>query len=119
MIRRYARSESNSDVEKQLTIFKESLVDTMRLNSVEPFEYPPETLVDINVRKRISIIDSKGAEDGITRIEELVRPGYHYTPQQGSIVILRKAEVVTHTEPSPGKSSSLRPGVTAPMLTKD
>lgn len=95
------RHKDAGDVVEQLDLLRETFLDLLRENSVEPYTFEPGTQLSLARRRRIKIVESRtesSAGNDVPRILETLRPGYlcaSHNPDQADDLILRKAEVIT------------------------
>jgi molecular chaperone GrpE (heat shock protein) len=97
LIQRYAEPGANGGVEQQLRTLRSSFEDILAQHGVAAFSVPPGTVVDLNLRQRISIVESIGGQ-AKPRVIESYRSGFVYSPYMGQEVVLRKVEVKTSSQ---------------------
>jgi|GEM_PF-2468392 len=89
-----ARFSSNGDYASQLRLFRQSLVDLLKMHGISEFALAPGESVDLNTRHRIKVIEVLGDDSGPRKVLETIRAGFICSPAAGQPSILRKAEVI-------------------------
>ncbi len=91
--------KADAGVLEQIRLFRSSFLTSLAEFSVIPYQYEPDTVLDVKTRKRISILETQRGGTGPSKILETVRPGYecNFKGEQPALV-LRKCEVVIQTE---------------------
>jgi len=93
---RYAGS-NGSDIGEQLLTLRASFEDILLQHSVMEFEIELGTEVDVDLRKRIAVVDSSPGK-GKPRVVETYRSGYMFSREGSQETILRKVEVRTSSQ---------------------
>ena len=96
LVARFSKSQGNEGASQQLSVLRESFLDFLRENSVESFSFAPGTELEMDLRQRIKIVETRKGDGEGTKIVETVRPGYTCQDDDEGELILRKAEVITH-----------------------
>ncbi|MEI6535852.1 MAG: nucleotide exchange factor GrpE, partial [Verrucomicrobiaceae bacterium] len=94
LIQRFSGSGANASLEQQLRTLRASLEDILAQHNIHEFTVTPGTEVDVDLRLRITIVEST-AGSGRPKVVESYRPGFIYAGENGREVILRKVEVKT------------------------
>jgi len=96
LVSRYAGS-NGSDVPVQLQTLRASFEDILHQHGVTEFDVPPGTELDIELRKRIAVVDSLPGK-AKPRVTESCRSGFIFSRGEGHEIILRKVEVRTSSQ---------------------
>jgi molecular chaperone GrpE (heat shock protein) len=96
LVSRYAGS-NGSDVPVQLQTLRASFEDILHQHGVTEFDVAPGTEVDIELRKRIAMVDSLPGK-AKPRVTESCRSGFIFSRGEGHEIILRKVEVRTSSQ---------------------
>ena len=97
LISRYAGANGTTDVPGQLTTLRASFEDILHQHGVTEFDVAAGTLVDIDLRKRIAVVDSVPGK-AKPRVTESCRSGFMFSRGEGHEIILRKVEVRTSSQ---------------------
>lgn len=98
LVARYAGlNGSAGDVPQQLVTLRASFEDILHQHGVAEFSIPPGTEVDIELRKRIAVVDSVPGKSK-PRVTESCRSGFVLSRGEGHEIILRKVEVRTSSQ---------------------
>ncbi|MFT5466295.1 MAG: chromosome segregation ATPase [Verrucomicrobiales bacterium] len=98
LIAKYRRSDQpgERDIADQMGTLREALFDTLRNQSVRPFDFDAGHRIDLKSRRLIKIVETKSDRPkNVTKIVETLRRGYLYLEEDGREIILRKADVIT------------------------
>lgn len=101
LIALYRKDEATQAVSEQLTALRQGFLDMLDEHFVKPYSLDPGTPLNVNERRRITIVESRAGDQGAdqqgpTRVYKTVRPGYICGGTDASKEqILRKAEVIT------------------------
>ena len=99
LIQKYSSTEANGNVEKQLLTLRCSFEDILAQHGVVPYSVPAGTEVDMDLRHRISVVESNVTRTKAkAKVVASFRPGFLYQPHGKQEVILRKVEVKTSSE---------------------
>lgn len=96
LVARYAGA-NGSDVPQQLKTLRASFEDILHQHGVTEFEVPSGTEVDLELRKRIAVVDSLPGKSK-ARVTESCRSGFIFSRGEGHEIILRKVEVRTSSQ---------------------
>lgn len=96
LVARYAGS-NGSDVPQQLITLRASVEDILHQHGVTEFDVPNGTEVDIELRRRIAVVDSLPGKSK-PRVIESCRSGFIFSRGEGHEIILRKVEVRTSSQ---------------------
>ena len=96
LVARYAGS-NGSDVPQQLITLRASFEDILHQHGVTEFDVPNGTDVDIELRRRIAVVDSLPGKSK-PRVIESCRSGFIFSRGEGHEIILRKVEVRTSSQ---------------------
>lgn len=96
LVSRYAGS-NGSDVPVQLQTLRASFEDILHQHGVTEFDVPSGTELDIELRKRIAVVDSLPGK-AKPRVTESCRSGFIFSRGEGHEIILRKVEVRTSSQ---------------------
>ena len=96
LVARYAGA-NGSDVPQQLVTLRASFEDILHQHGVTEFDVPNGTEVDIDLRKRIAVVDSLPGKSK-PRVTESCRSGFIFSRGEGHEIILRKVEVRTSSQ---------------------
>ncbi len=94
LIQRFSGSSANAALDQQLRTLRASLEDILAQHSISEFTVAPGAEVDVDLRLRITIVESI-AGPARPKVIDSFRPGFVYTAEDGREVILRKVEVKT------------------------
>jgi chromosome segregation ATPase len=94
---RYAGVNGGVDIVAQLVTLRQSFEDILLQHGVSEFEVASGTEVDVELRKRIAVVDSTPGKNK-PRVVESCRTGFVYSRSEGHEVILRKVEVRTSSQ---------------------
>ncbi len=94
LIQRFSGSSTNTALEQQLCTLRASLEDILAQHGISEFTVAPGAEVDVDLRLRITIVESIPGP-GRPKIIESYRPGFIYGAEDGREIILRKVEVKT------------------------
>ncbi len=94
LIQRFSGSGTNAALEQQLRTLRSSLEDILAQHSISEFTVAPSAEVDVDMRLRITIVESIAGK-GKPKVIECYRPGFIYLAESGREIILRKVEVKT------------------------
>jgi hypothetical protein len=94
LIQRFSGSGTNTALEQQLHTLRASLEDILAQHGISEFAVATGTEVDVDLRLRITIVESIPGP-GRPKIIESYRPGFIYNAESGREIILRKVEVKT------------------------
>ena len=97
LIARYAGANGTTDVPQQLTTLRASFEDILHQHGVTEFDVAAGTMVDIELRKRITVVDSVPGKSK-PRVTESCRTGFIFSRGEGHEIILRKVEVRTSSQ---------------------
>ena len=98
LMSRYAGANgAASDVPQQLKTLRASFEDILHQHGVQEFNVPPGTEVDLELRKRIAVVDSLPGKLK-PRVTESCRSGFIFSRGEGHEIILRKVEVRTSSQ---------------------
>lgn len=93
---RYA-SHNGGDVAAQLRTLRHSFEDILLQHGISEFDIPSGTEVDVELRKRITIVESIPGKNK-PQVVETCRSGFIYSREEGHELILRKVEVKTSSQ---------------------
>jgi molecular chaperone GrpE (heat shock protein) len=93
---RYAGT-ATGDVAEQLYTLRASVEDVLLQHGIVEFEVEPGTVVDVDLRKRITVVDAVAGKDR-PRVVETFRSGFLRVMDDGQERILRKVEVRTSSQ---------------------
>jgi len=96
LVARYAGA-NGSDVPQQLVTLRASFEDILHQHGVTEFSVPSGTEVDLELRKRIAVVDSLPGK-AKPRVTESCRSGFIFSRGEGHEIILRKVEVRTSSQ---------------------
>jgi molecular chaperone GrpE (heat shock protein) len=97
LVSRYAGSNGSTDVPHQLKTLRASFEDILHQHGVTEFDVPSGTEVDLELRKRITVVDSLPGKLK-PRVTESCRSGFIFSRGEGHEIILRKVEVRTSSQ---------------------
>ena len=98
LIAQLENNQSSPEALSQLKVLREGILDMLQEFGITPYSYSPGTEVDIAMRRRIQIVESRTSEALKTKILDTFRPGYVCTPAPDQpATLLRKAEVSVST----------------------
>ena len=96
LIQRYG-TVNGSDAHDQLQTLRASFEDILHQHGIVEFDVPSGTEVDVDLRKRIAVVDSVPGK-AKPRVTESFRSGFIYSREDGHEIILRKVEVRTSSQ---------------------
>lgn len=87
------------EIATDLEALKLSFHDLLRQHQVEPYSFDPETEINVDMRKRIEVIETVKSDkaNGAYKIVQTLHDGYVRRHQNGNPEIIRKAHVTTCT----------------------
>jgi molecular chaperone GrpE (heat shock protein) len=94
--KRYAGMASG-DVAEQLYTLRASVEDVLLQHGIVEFDVEPGTVVDVDLRKRITVVDAVAGKER-ARVVETFRTGFLRVMNDGDERILRKVEVRTSSQ---------------------
>lgn len=99
LVSRYVgvNGSGGADVAGQLRTLRASFEDILHQHGVTEFDIAPGTEVDLELRKRIAVVDSLPGK-AKPRVTECCRSGFIYSRGEGHEIILRKVEVRTSSQ---------------------
>jgi molecular chaperone GrpE (heat shock protein) len=90
------RGDTAPELIDQIAALRSSLIDLLREAGVEEVSVPAGTPIDIELRRRIKIIErGESSGDDMPKVLETLRPGFISALATGGDLVLRKVEVKT------------------------
>ena len=96
LIQRYG-TVNGSDADEQLQTLRASFEDILHQHGIVEFDVASGTEVDVDLRKRIAVVDSVPGK-AKPRVTETFRSGFIYSREDGHEIVLRKVEVRTSSQ---------------------
>ena len=98
LIAQLENNQSSPEALGQVKVLRAGILDMLREFGITAYGYAPETEVDMAMRKRIQIVESRTSDHAKTKILATFRPGYVCTSAPDHPpTLLRKAEVSVST----------------------